>query len=211
MKTIIQTACQFYGQGFETSNIQKKFCSSTCRTYSSLERNGKLPERIAQKRRLLQESQEGQRNVSPPSNSQKQLRTKLLMGHLESLFTIESKYNIFYKDQETGLCAYQDIELSLQRIRATPEGNFILTSTSKTLIESLQEEYNDSPIFMRSTKPIRENAPSPTQMDELQDAYENGEEVYLTREVRYNTYPTYSTLLKWVEVQKVARIPIGDL
>jgi len=153
MKRQFEKDCAYCGETFVTSNYRKKYCGSTCRTYASLERTGKLND--VQQAILKGEIQpiSGTSTAATPTKDKETLITDILVSHLESLFSLDNGDLYFYnpraqnEDLPGQVNPHEDIEMGIRRVTVTPSGNFIVTSMCKPAIERIRERYEGSDIF----------------------------------------------------------------
>lgn len=140
---IIERKCTYCDNPFETNNSNKKYCSSTCRTYASDERNGRLnAHQQAIKKGELKTQRKGHLDFIPAENPdlRSQLIKEFLIGEMME----------YYDEEEEGNLFDDDIVI------VTEAGSFIITSTSQQAIDEMKDRFDGATIFRGATKVIEE-------------------------------------------------------
>lgn len=129
----IKKQCSYCNTEFTTKNPNKMYCSNTCRTYASLERNGKLPESQA---RIKGAKSPNSNIVDMTSSSLSQKDTLIasyLRGRLTQIYTERNwpEGEHFAKD---------DYVYDLEIVSKTDQGNYIVSGLLKDKVTELATE-----------------------------------------------------------------------
>ena len=221
--------CEYCNTTFTTNNAKKKYCSSTCKTYNSLEKKGKLNNSSKMRiEGIKKKNEESQQKLIPNQNKTKNdqkenIVDQLIESYLNSLFSIEDGYYFYIDEGQAGekmyiegKPIYLDIILNVKRVRKTPSGNYIVTSTSGNVIEEIRKKFNGSDIFKGQTSKIERELMDPYNkwlinsikhsMPEAADELKA-----ITPKNREEYYLTFSTLLQRDKIIEVGKIPYEQI
>lgn len=184
--------CAYCSESFQTSNFRKKYCSNTCRTYASQERQGKLNP-VQQAIKSGEISTASSDRHSPTKNGE-EIITDLLLDHLKQLFATDNENGFFWAGE-----VYRDIYLGIDHFSVLPSGNFLFCTTSEEVAKWLKEKYGGSKIVKGVTREeIIEDVPLPIRDGIFSKPEQNG-----TRKDRYTTYKTILPREKVIRVSNL--------
>jgi len=180
--------CAYCSESFQTSNFRKKYCSNTCRTYASQERQGKLnPVQQAIKSGEIETHTTDQKSV--PKNAEG-IITELLLDHLKQIFATDNQNGFFWNGN-----VYKDFHIGIDQFTVLPSGNFLFCTTSEQAAVWLKEKYKGSEIIKGVTKEeTTENVPLPIWEDDSKTPLHHGD--------RKDRFTTFKTILSRDEVIK---------
>ncbi len=145
MKVNIEKICKYCKIVFTTNNNKKLYCSDTCRTYNSQERNGKLnPTQQAIKEGVVKIAGE-------PEPDKPAIKPDLVKDHLRAFFVkaliLHEHDGEYYKTYQGHAYAHTDEEFGLDNVQDYDEGRYVVVSASKTIIQDVKDKYSGSKIF----------------------------------------------------------------
>lgn len=130
--------CLFCDEEFESSNLKRKYCKNTCKTYASNERKGKL--------------NQAQSNIRGPNQVYhlgKSYTVDYVLEHLKSYFSarcyIDKEHQAYYRDNYK--LALRDKGFNVNNVKSFNEDSYLLSSVDYNYISHLKDRFQGSPLF----------------------------------------------------------------